>query len=119
LRSPPPQPLPQYRDTPTKEVSLVPIAVSRSDTSSAENSLLWYAERYVEAGFCPIPVKPKDKAPIHTGWPSLRIPFEELPLNFFGDRNIGIVLGDASDGLVDVDLDSEEAVILAAHFLPH
>ena len=93
-------------------------AVSQSETSSAEKSLLWYAQRYFEAGFCPIPVKSKDKAPCNAGWPSLRIPFEELGQHFFGDRNIGIVLGDASDGLVDIDLDSKEAVLLAPHFLP-
>jgi putative DNA primase/helicase len=97
----------------------VPNAVSRSVTASAENSLLWYAQRYFEAGFCPIPVKPRDKVPAKGGWPSLRIPFEKLHLSFFGDRNVGVVLGDASDGLVDIDLDSPEAIILASHFLPH
>jgi putative DNA primase/helicase len=91
--------------------------------SSDDQSMLWYAQRYFDAGFCPIPVKTndpesKDKAPVNTGWPSLRIPFEELGQHFFSGRNIGVVLGDASNGLVDIDLDSEEAVILAPHFLP-
>jgi hypothetical protein len=34
------------------------------------------------------------------------------------DVNIGILLGEASGGLVDVDLDTEEAVKLALAFLP-
>jgi putative DNA primase/helicase len=93
-------------------------AVSRSESSSAENSLLWYAQRYFEAGFCPIPVKPYDKLPINKGWTSVHIPFERLEQHFFGDRNIGIVLGDASNGLVDVDLDSKEAVRIASYWLP-
>jgi putative DNA primase/helicase len=87
--------------------------------SSDENSLLWYAQRYSEAGFCPIPVHPNDKLPINKGWPSLRIPFEQLGQYFFGDRNVGVVLGDPSNGLVDVDLDSDEAIRLAPHLLPH
>src|SRR5947209_2977715 len=93
-------------------------AVSRSGTSSAENSLLWYAQRYFEAGFCPIPVKPRDNLPINAGWTSLHIPFEQLDQHFFGDRNVGVVLGDASNGLVDVDLDSKEAIRIAPYWLP-
>lgn len=87
--------------------------------SSDESSLLWYAQRYSEAGFCPIPVYPNDKLPINKGWTSLHIPFEQLGQYFFGDRNIGVVLGNASNGLVDVDLDSDGAIRLAPHLLPH
>jgi putative DNA primase/helicase len=93
-------------------------AARQSDASSDEFSLLWYATKYFEAGFCLIPVEPRSKKPVNKGWPSLRIPFEDLEHHFYGNRNIGVVLGDASGGLVDIDLDSKEAVILAHHFLP-
>ena len=91
--------------------------------SSDENLPLWYAQRYYEAGFCPLPVKSNDpesddKAPVYKGWPSLRIPYEDLYQHFFPGRNIGVILGDASNGLVDIDLDSEQAVVLAPHLLP-
>ena len=33
--------------------------------------------------------------------------------------NIGVVLGEPSNGLVDIDLDCKEAVALAKQFLPH
>ena len=95
----------------------MPIAI-RSTPSSDEFSLLWFAQEYSKAGFCPIPVKPRDKLPINAGWTSLDIPFEELNQHFLGDRNIGVVLGDISNGLVDIDLDCEEAIRLAPHLLP-
>src|SRR5579872_508200 len=34
------------------------------------------------------------------------------------DKNIGVVLGDASKGLVDIDIDDIEALALADVFLP-
>ena len=53
------------------------------------------------------------------GWPDLRITEATLGEYFNGrPQNIGLILGKASGGLVDVDLDSEEARFLAAKFLP-
>uniref|UniRef100_UPI00260EDD91 bifunctional DNA primase/polymerase n=1 Tax=Pseudomonas sp. TaxID=306 RepID=UPI00260EDD91 len=85
---------------------------------SDENPLLVYAQQYHRAGMCPIPVKPALKEPIHYDWLNLRISFGRLADHFLPGRNIGVVLGDASGGLVDVDLDSPEAVMLGPALLP-
>ena len=39
-------------------------------------------------------------------------------LNFDDETNVGVVLGDASGGLIDIDLDCEQALTLAPIFLP-
>jgi hypothetical protein len=49
----------------------------------------------------------------------LRVTGEDLPRYFpSGHENIGLLLGDPSGGLVDVDLDAPEAVAAAPVFLP-
>src|SRR5262245_43650412 len=48
----------------------------------------------------------------------MRITADELGDHFHGGANLGLILGQASGGLVDVDLDSAEAVELAQTFLP-
>ena len=52
------------------------------------------------------------------GWPDLHITPETVP-NYFGDKsNIGLILGEPSGWLVDVDLDCDEACRLAEDYLP-
>jgi putative DNA primase/helicase len=77
------------------------------------------AYRYKDRGFSPIPVPLGTKSPKITGWQNLIIERDQLS-RFFTERlsNIGILLGDASGGLVDIDLDCEEALRLADFFLP-
>ena len=71
------------------------------------------ARTYMQVGMCPIPVAHREKAPTINGWPSLRIEDGDLPRYFGADQqNIGIILGEASSGLVDIDLDSPQAVRL-------
>jgi hypothetical protein len=51
------------------------------------------------------------------GWPHLRIEEGDLGLYFNGHpQNLGLLLG--ASGVVDVDLDCEEARALGGHFLP-
>lgn len=77
------------------------------------------AAEYVERGWAIIPIPLRAKRPQITGWPDLRIDRENLYQYFNGHRqNIGVILGDRSNGLVDVDIDSLEAVKLADWFLP-
>lgn len=84
-----------------------------------ENTSFEYAKRYFDAGYCPIPVKFRSKEPdVGKGWQKLRLREDELEDHFPARTNIGIVLGDASNGLVDIDLDTEIAVALAPMFLP-
>ena len=66
----------------------------------------------------PCPVLHGDKRPVYGEWQNTTADeaarqFEEHP-----DANIGIVLGAPSDGLVDIDLDSELASEIAKFVLP-
>jgi P4 family phage/plasmid primase-like protien len=77
------------------------------------------AADYARRGWSPIPVPRREKRPAQKGWPDLRIPehdvvghFSQLP------TNIGVLLGEASCELVDVDLDCPESCDLASAILP-
>jgi putative DNA primase/helicase len=77
------------------------------------------ARGYLGKGWAPIPVPHREKAPVIHGWQTLRIGADELPHYFNGEpRNVGVLLGEASAGLVDVDLDAREALQLAELMLP-
>jgi hypothetical protein len=59
------------------------------------------------------------KAPLLEGWQHRRYAEADLPHIFNGEkRGVGGLTGEASDGLVDIDLDALEAVQLAPRFLP-
>jgi Bifunctional DNA primase/polymerase, N-terminal len=79
---------------------------------------LEWARKYKAMGFAPIPVKYREKACHRLNWDK-PLREEELAESFAEDpSNIGVLLGDPSGGLIDVDLDSTEAVQLASSFLP-
>jgi hypothetical protein len=74
------------------------------------------ALEYISWGWSPIPVPYREKGPKIAGWQELRITAGTAPKFFNGKKqNIGVIL---TGGLVDVDLDSPEAVIAAPRFLP-
>lgn len=54
------------------------------------------------------------KVPVLAGWQDLRLTDEDLPRHFNGNGNLGLLLGEPSGWLVDVDLDCEEAVAAMA-----
>lgn len=68
-------------------------------------------------GWAPTPVRPRSKVPLLDAWPKRRLGEGDLQL-FTDDRNLGLVLGEAGGGLVDVDCDWPEAAALASHLLP-
>ena len=77
------------------------------------------ARGYVQRGWAPIPVPYQSKAPVLQGWPTLRLGETALAQHFNGARqNIGVLLGEPSGGLVDIDLDAPEVQLAAASFLP-
>src|SRR5437868_5977536 len=78
---------------------------------------LKYAHEYLDRGFAPVPVKFKGKACTVRDWPNFRLNHDEVEEQFRPPCNIGVVLGQRSDGLVDIDLDCEEAIALAPHIL--
>ena len=86
---------------------------------SPQSSPLAAAEAYLECGWSPIPVPHKKKAPKLQGWQKLLLTKEKLHEHFrTSTQNVGVLLGEPSGGLIDIDLDCPEAVLLAPYFLP-
>ena len=83
------------------------------------SDVLTAARGYIELGWAPIPVPFRTKGPLLDAWQSLRINAETAP-NFFNGapQNIGIILGAASGGLCDLDLDCFETIAAAPYILP-
>ena len=86
--------------------------------SDGPSILLESARTYLARGYAVIPVPARKKIPVLKGWTELRLSESDLPAHFNGTGNIGVLLGQPSGWLVDVDLDCEEAVSLAPKFLP-
>lgn len=76
------------------------------------------AREFVRRGWCVVPIPLGSKAPVEKRWQEMRLTEGELPSYFNETSNIGILLGAPSGGLIDVDIDSAEAVALADSFLP-
>jgi hypothetical protein len=75
---------------------------------------------YIGRGWNPVPVDYRTKKPsTGTGWQLRVIDAANAPHYFNGGQmNIGVVLGPSSHGLTDVDLDCEEARVIAPYILP-
>jgi hypothetical protein len=75
---------------------------------------------FIRRRFAPVPVPSRAKGPRLKGWQNLRIDSPELVARYFVDpTNIGVKLGAASDGLVDVDIDCAEALEFGQRRLPY
>ena len=85
---------------------------------SAVNSTLEWARQYHALGFAPIPVPPREKAPRIPHWQNLIIPESRLPQYFSNGSNIGLLNGQPSNWIIDIDIDSSIALKLASNFLP-
>jgi Bifunctional DNA primase/polymerase, N-terminal len=77
------------------------------------------AHDVLRRGYKPVPVPIGKKSPVLTEWQKLDVTAATVP-NYFdgGDKNVGAIMGQRSNGLADVDLDCREAVALASYFLP-
>jgi hypothetical protein len=73
---------------------------------------------YHRRGWQVIPVRFRGKEPLNKDWPKLRLSEDEIPRRFASRCNIGVLLGEPSGGLVDVDLDCPEAIAIAGLLLP-
>lgn len=69
-------------------------------------------------GWALIPVPYQQKRPVIPQWQHLRLTAEALTTAFRSPSNVGVLLGEPSGGLVDVDLDCPETRLLADRFLP-
>jgi hypothetical protein len=95
------------------------------DTFETSNSTPIYdatrevAANYIDLGFAVTPVRFMGKNPIIPEWQKHPIGKEDVD-NRFGREptNIGVLLGTPSGGLVDIDLDDNDAVQFASVFLP-
>lgn len=77
-----------------------------------------YARLYIGKGWAAVPIPARQKFPNHESWQKLRLTKEQVADLFDSGGNLGLLLGKPSHGLVDVDLDTQEAVELASEFLP-
>ena len=66
---------------------------------------------YLARNYRLTPLKARSKSPIYKEWQSRPTNLAEFPPNL----NIGIILGTASGGLVDIDLDRRAAIIAARY----
>ena len=76
------------------------------------------AREFISRGYAPVPIAKGEKAPHLSGWQKLKVSIDQVDELFGTDSNIGLLLGEHSGGLVDVDLDAMESLPLASHFLP-
>ncbi len=76
------------------------------------------ARAYTAHGYRCVPIPLRRKGPIIEEWQNLRLDEADLPQHFGRRGNIGLLLGEPSGWLVDVDLDCPEAIELAPQFLP-
>src|SRR5439155_3034564 len=90
----------------------------RCDRPGSPPPVLVAARVCVTHGVAPIPVPAKQKGPRIKEWQKLRLTEQQLADSFAPDSNIGILNGEPSGGLVDVDLDAPQARSLADRFLP-
>lgn len=67
------------------------------------------ARAYIEHGYSPIPVHAGGKKPKDAGWQKKRVELADINGEFSHNANIGIQCGEPSNGLIDIDIDSELA----------
>lgn len=82
------------------------------------NSTLDIVINYFSRGWMPIPLPHKSKNPNRKEWQKERFSREDLPRHFNNGQNVGLLLGEPSGGLIDVDLDCKEALSIADAILP-
>lgn len=93
--------------------------MEQDNATGTSESTVDTATRALERGWAPLPISYGSKAPTLRGWTDLRFGSTAELETHFTDANIGLILGAASNGLVDIDLDCPEARLLAPVLLPH
>ena len=91
----------------------------KPDPRNKVADLIRVAKDYLQKDWQVIPIPARSKAPTIKDWQSLRVTEATAKTHFGrGSQNIGVLLGERSAWLTDVDLDSPEAILLAPYFLP-
>jgi putative DNA primase/helicase len=90
--------------------------LAANDNLHSNSSTVALAHSYHARGWTPVPVRPREKCPIPSEWQKRTL---NTPLDDFEEwQNVGIVLGSASNDLVDVDKDNPGALRAAPYLLP-
>lgn len=89
-----------------------------SDLTYDKVEAVRFAHHYIKNGVRVVHVAFQEKAPRGREWQKRKVSEAEATKIWEKPNNIGILLGSPSGGLIDIDLDCEEAVELAPHFLP-
>lgn len=85
---------------------------------TTENITAQAAHKILERGWRCIPLRARDKKPVETKWQKRFIEAEEIDSTFTPGLNIGLLLGEPSDWIVDIDCDIPEAITVASYLLP-
>ena len=85
---------------------------------NGESKLAATALAYLKRGWRSIPLESGGKRPIGTNCQAMRLEAKELLHKFSDGKNLGLLLGEPSGGLADIDLDCSHALKLASSFLP-
>jgi hypothetical protein len=88
-------------------------ASARADRS-AQPDARDAAREYIRRGWAVIDAPARAKAPRRQDWQHARLAADDVR----PDGNVGLLLGEPSGGLVDVDLDTLEAIAAAPYLLP-
>src|SRR5215213_1284336 len=73
---------------------------------------------YLSRGWMPVPIPHGSKKPNLKEWQKLRLSREDVPRYFNNGQNVGVLLGEPSGGLVDIDIDCSVALSIADAILP-
>ena len=89
--------------------------------SAGESALVVLAAAldYVARGWSPVPIPHREKGPLIDAWQDIRVN-AETAAGYFNEakQKVGIILGKASGGLTDLDIDCPEAIAAAPYILP-
>jgi putative DNA primase/helicase len=89
----------------------------REENGSGNPDTRKAAERYLRAGLSVIPIPVGGKSPNRPGWQNEGWTIDDVPEKWDDGQGIGVLTGEPSGWLVDVDLDCSEAVEIAGRFL--
>ncbi len=90
----------------------------KDESSTPHSPIAQAAQEFLDRGFAPLPLAKASKQPLLKRWPDYRPDPARLDQDFPPTANIGLLLGQPSGHLVDVDCDWPEAGALLPAFLP-
>jgi len=77
-----------------------------------------FARQYRARGWRVLPLPAGEKGARCRGWQDLDLDLAQIPQRFANACNVGVILGSRSGELVDIDLEGDKALALAAVHLP-